>query len=470
MLAQPAQRRQNRCGPTWNDGDNAEEINMAVTDELPFHLKGNYAPVTEEITASDIEVSGQIPAELEGRYLRNGANPITGESGHWFLGDGMIHGVRLTGGNAEWYRNRYVRTPFYDDPTASATDPDSMFDITNSKANTHVVGHGGRILCLEEGHVPWEISPELDTIGPVDWGGKLSGSFTAHPKVCPRTGEMFAFGYNVMPPYLTYLRVSADGAMTQMSEIDIPAPVMMHDFNLTDRHIVFMDLPVVFDMDLAMKGTMPFTFQPSNGARLGVMPRDGDNATVRWFDVDPCYVFHPVNSYDDGNNIVLDVARYPEMFRQGGSFDTAATLWRWTIDTTTGTVTETQLDDRNLEFGRVPDSLVANDYRYGYAVGDSRVAGSPEARTVVKYDLKSNSSDPFDLGGVHRQPGEFVFVDRDGATSEDNGWLMGYVYDQAEDRSDLVILNASDTNSAPVATIKLPKRVPFGFHGSWIAD
>jgi carotenoid cleavage dioxygenase-like enzyme len=296
MLAQPAQRRQNRCGPTWNDGDNAEEINMAVTDELPFHLKGNYAPVTEEITASDIEVSGQIPAELEGRYLRNGANPITGESGHWFLGDGMIHGVRLTGGNAEWYRNRYVRTPFYDDPTASATDPDSMFDITNSKANTHVVGHGGRILCLEEGHVPWEISPELDTIGPVDWGGKLSGSFTAHPKVCPRTGEMFAFGYNVMPPYLTYLRVSADGAMTQMSEIDIPAPVMMQDFNLTDRHIVFMDLPVVFDMDLAMKGTMPFTFQPSNGARLGVMPRDGDNATVRWFDVDPCYVFHPVNS------------------------------------------------------------------------------------------------------------------------------------------------------------------------------
>ncbi|MEM9561333.1 MAG: carotenoid oxygenase family protein [Actinomycetota bacterium] len=449
---------------------------MAVTDKLPFHLRGNYAPIGDEITATELEVTGEIPPELDGRYLRNGANPITGESEHWFFGDGMIHGVRLSDGRAEWYRNRYVRTPFVD-PLASADGETPTPDSANSKANTHVVAHAGRILCLEEGHVPYEIDGELDTVGPHTFGGRLDSSFTAHPKICPRTGEMIGFGYGFGPPYLTYHRVSADGELVQSSEIDLPAPVMMHDFNVTDRRVVFMDLPVVFSMDRAMAGTMPFAFEPDNGARLGVMPRDGDNNSVQWIDVEPCYVFHPVNSYDhpsDPDRVIVDVARYPSMWAASPEFDEVAALWRWDIDLTTGSVAETQLDDRPIEFGRVPDGRVAQDYRYGYAVSSGDDAGlvSGGGSAIVKYDLEAGTSSAHEFGGG-RQPGEMVFVPADGVDAddrgaEDHGYLLGYVYDRAADRSDLVILDAADVAAEPLATVHLPRRVPFGFHGSWV--
>ncbi len=443
---------------------------MTITDGTPFHLRGNFAPVFDEVSCDNLEVRGSIPPELNGRYLRNGANPITGESAHWFLGDGMVHGVRLRDGQAEWYRNRWVRTPFYDNPTKPVIDLENLdFSSENSKANTHVVRHAGRILCLEEGHLPWEISEELETIGPHSFGGQLDGPFTAHPKICPTTGEMLAFGYGFLPPaYLTFLRVSATGELVQQKNIEIPAPVMMHDFNITASRVVFMDLPVVFDFDVAVAGGMPFSFQRDNGARLGVMDRGDSDADVQWLDIDPCYVFHPVNSYDDDGRVIIDVARYPSMWETGSTeFDTKANLWRWEIDTVAGRVTETQLDDRPIEFGRVADNRVGLKNRFGYAVGSKRDAADPEAGTLVKYDFDTGDSFTWDLG-EGRDPGEFVFVPRPGSTNEDGGWLMGYVYDRSESRSSLLILNAEEPTSEPLAEIVLPQRVPFGFHGSWI--
>jgi carotenoid cleavage dioxygenase len=318
--------------------------------------------------------------------------------------------------------------------------------------------------------VPWEISEELETIGPHSFDGRLDGPFTAHPKICPTTGEMLAFGYGFLPPtYLTFLRVSATGELVQQKNIEIPAPVMMHDFNITASRVVFMDLPVVFDFDLAVAGGMPFSFQRDNGARLGVMDRDDSDAGVQWLDIDPCYVFHPVNSYDDDDGrVIIDVARYPTMWETGSTeFDTKANLWRWEIDTVAGQVTETQLDDRPIEFGRVADNRVGLNYGFGYAVGSKRDEADPEADTLVKYDFDTGDSFTWDLG-KGRDPGEFVFVNRPGSTNEDDGWLMGYVYDRSESRSSLVILNAAQPTSDPLAEILLPQRVPFGFHGSWI--
>lgn len=439
---------------------------MALTDDLPFHLVGNYAPVDDELTVTDLKVRGQVPLELEGVYLRNGPNPITGESQHWFFGDGMIHGVRLAGGKAEWYRNRLVRTPFFGEPTKPVIDMDTgQTDKADSKANTHVVGHAGRILCLEEGHVPYEITPELETVGPHDFGGQLDGAFTAHPKICPTSGEMLGFGYGIFPPYLTYYRVAADGTLAQTEQIEIPAPVMMHDFNMTRNHVVFMDLPVVFDLDLAIAGKMPFVFRPDNGARLGVLPRQGGNPDIKWFDVEPCFVFHPVNSYEDEGTIVLDVARYRQMWAEGQDFDESANLWRWQIDLDTGTVKETQLDDRGVEFGRVADDRVGEPYRYGHMVGSSGSA----VTAIVSHDFERNESTVHDFGRTSR-PGEFVFAPREGSTAENDGYLMGYVYREDEDRTDLVILDATDVAADPLAVVELPRRVPFGFHGSWIAD
>ena len=192
-----------------------------VAESTPVHLRGNGRPVTEERSLSSLKVTGTIPGELDGRYVRNGANPFTGTSTHPFFGDGMLHAVRLRDGKAQWYRNRYVQTPFIANPSVDILDPSVMMDMKSSKANTHVFGHAGKILALEEGHFPYVLDGDLNTVGATDFGGVLNGSFTAHPKVCPVTGELLAFGYSAMEPYLRYLRVSAAGELVQVENITV---------------------------------------------------------------------------------------------------------------------------------------------------------------------------------------------------------------------------------------------------------
>jgi carotenoid cleavage dioxygenase-like enzyme len=447
---------------------------MVAVDSTPAHLRGNGRPVTAELTLTDLAVTGHLPPELDGRYVRNGANPITGMSDHAFFGDGMVHGVRLRDGRAEWYRNRYVRTPFFTNPATDILDPAVMMDLTASKANTHVIGHAGRILALEEGHFPYVLDGDLATTGPLDFAGGLTGSFTAHPKICPATGELLAFGYSYFEPHLRYLRISAAGELVQTEAITVTGPTMMHDFNVTRNHVVFMDLPVVFDLDAAIKGEMPFHWSDSYPARLGVMPREGTDADIRWFDVDPCYVFHPMNAYEHGDTIVLDVARQPHLWRDSMADFPPAHLWRWTIDTATGTVREEQIDDRAAEFPRVPDAHVGLPHRYGYmtAVPDHPSYDDPASQTgaLLKYDRVTGARSEITLGRG-RLPGEPVFVPADGAAAgaagEDAGYLMTYVYDAATDASEFVVFDAATMDDSPVATVELP-RIPFGFHGSWI--
>ncbi|MFK7730569.1 MAG: carotenoid oxygenase family protein, partial [Pseudomonadales bacterium] len=175
-----------------------------IEEKKPFFLKDNFAPTFEERNDTALHVEGDIPSGLNGRFLRNGPNPQTGWSDHWFFGNGMIHGIELSNGSVNWYRNRYVQTPLYADPDADSIE--SLMDLHKSAANTHIVHHAGKILALEEAHLPWEISTELETVGAYDFNGKLSTPMTAHPKVCSQTGEMMFFAYGLLPPYLTYHR------------------------------------------------------------------------------------------------------------------------------------------------------------------------------------------------------------------------------------------------------------------------
>ncbi len=441
-----------------------------IDDTTPMHLQGNGRPVTDELTLTDLRVTGALPPELDGRYIRNGANPFTGMSDHPFFGDGMVHGVRLRDGAAEWYRNRYVRTPFIANPDIDILDPNVMMDMTSSKANTHVFGHAGRILALEEGHFPYVLDGNLDTVGPLDFDGMLTGSFTAHPKVCPVTGELLAFGYSAFEPYLHYLRVSADGRLVQTENITVGGPTMMHDFNITEHNVIFMDLPAVFDLEMAMRGEMPIHWDDDYPARLGVMPRTGSDADVRWYDIEPGYVFHPMNSYEDGDKIVLDVARLSHIWRDSMMDFPSPELWRWTIDTTTGKVREEKIDDRPAEFPRVADSVVGLKHRYGYMMGipDNPDYADPMSQTgtIVKYDRETGDRVEHVLG-QGRLPGEPVFVPADGGTAEDDGYLMTFVYDASTDSSSFVVLDAQTMDTTPVASIDLP-RIPFGFHGNWI--
>jgi len=433
----------------------------------PWFLNGNYAPVTEELTEFDLEVTGTIPSSLTGLYVRNGSNPAGDNPGHWFFGDGMVHGVRLDGGRAAWYRNRWVRTPKFENGL-DIMDPECIFDPTASAANTHVLAHAGRIWALEEGHHPWEIGPELDTIGACDFGGKLTSAFTAHPKLCPETGELHFFGYGPTPPYLTYHVLDATGELVHSAEITVGRGTMMHDFMITREHAIFMDLPVVFDFGTA--GGPPIRWDDDYGARIGIMPRFGTNADIRWFEIDPCYVFHPMNAYVDGSTVVCDVGRHEHMWRRSMDDFPPSYLYRWTFDLDTGSVSETQLDDLSHAFPRVDDRVVGLRHRYGWGVapreGTSVLDG---AGVVVRYDLETGASARYDFG-PSSVPAEFVFVNDGPSAGEDEGWLMGFVFDEVSAASDLVILDASAPGSQPVARIHLPQRVPYGFHGSWIAD
>ena len=430
--------------------------------ETPFWLRDNFAPVFEEVTATKLKVTGKIPKALSGRLLRNGANPQSGWSAHWFLGNGMLHGTEIRDGKANWYRNRYVKTPLFLDPDG---DPmASLGDLSKSTANTHVIHHAGKIMALEEGHWPFVVSDDLATIGPNNYDGALTCPMTAHPKTCAATGELLAFAYGMTAPYLTYIRISATGKLEQLEPITVKGATMVHDFNITRNHVVFMDLPAVWNLEGIEKTGLPVMWDESYGARLGVMPREGTDADVTWYEINPCYVFHPLNAYEEGDRIVLDVCRMEDTMKPGSS--SPPMLYRWVIDQRTGTVTETQLDDRVVDFTRVCDTVVGLKNRYGYAAAFA--PSMPVAEGFMKYDLEKDTNEYHDLKGG--QGSEPVFVKDPEGKQEDHGWVMSYVYQPETNTTDVVIVDSRDFTGKPVATIHLPVRVPAGFHGNWVPD
>lgn len=440
------------------------------------YLEGNFAPVLEELTEDHpLPVTGVIPPDLDGHLLRNGPNPAVVPADtaqyHWFTGDGMIHDVSLAGGKAVGYRNRWVRTrklaaEIGTDPPKGPQEP------LNGPANTHVIRHAGTTLALVESGFPHALSNDLERARIHDFDAALASPMTAHPKVDPATGQLLFFGYDVFgPPFLRYHTVDSTGALTRSQEITIPRAAMMHDFGVTASRVVFMDLPVVFDLDLAATGrSLPFRWMPEAGSRIGVMPRDGDDGDVTWIGIDPVYVFHVLNAYDDGDAVVMDVIRYDSVFdtAPGGTItSTPPALARWTIDPAGNRVDEVRLDDAPVEFPRIDDEVAGRPHRYGYGMLLGSEPGTDESIGLIKYDFQRDETTRFDPG-EYQAPGEPVFVRAADGRGEDEGWVLSVVYDRTRDASDLVILDATSFAGPPVATVHLPARVPFGFHGSWL--
>lgn len=472
------------------------------------YLEGGFAPIAEEYTLTNLSVTGHIPDYLDGRYLRNGPNPvgqIDPDFYHWFIGDGMVHGVRLVDGTAQWYRNRYVRGPQTAAALGEPARPGRHIGPSGIGANTNVIGHAGRTLALIEGGIScYELTDDLDTVGTCDFDGTLSGGYTAHPKRDPDTGELHAVSYSFHRGHrVQYSVIGTDGRARRTVDIEVTGSPMMHDFSLTENHVVLYDLPVTFDARQAVassvpralrlparlimsavigrvripdpiaaripppKGTdrsMPYRWNPRYPARVGVLPRDGGAGDVRWFEVEPCYVFHPLNAYDDGDTIVLDVVRHPKMFdtEMRGPDEGPPTLERWTVDLLDGKVRESRIDDRPQEFPRVDERLVGKRHRFGYAVG---VGDAAPNTTLLKHDLVGDSTTVRSFGDG-KQLGEFVFHPATPDAAEDDGVVMGFVYDCATDTSELAILDAATLQD--VASVHLPHRVPAGFHGNWV--
>jgi carotenoid cleavage dioxygenase len=455
---------------------------MAVKD--PF-LEGAFAPVTEEITAFDLPVTGRVPAELTGRYLRNGPNPmgLDDPNHHWFIGDGMVHGVRLRDGRAEWYRNRWVRSRAVADALGEKWAGGPVHDGQDFAANTHIIGVGGRtVATVEAGALPYELTDELDTVGPCDFGGTLPGGFAAHTKGDPVTGDLHAIAYYWAWPYVQHVVIGSAGEVTSTTNIPVADGPMMHDFALTGQYIVLFDLPVTFSIDAVSAGRrLPYTWNPEHQARVGLLPRSGTVGDIRWFEVDPCWVFHTLNAYDDDGRVVVDLCRYD------GAYDVSVldgrgplTLDRWIIDPAAGKVTQQRIDDRAQEFPRIDERSTGRPHRYGYSAVIGEVtratvtaggdfADDAFANALLKHDLVHGTAEAHDFGR-DATAGEAVFAPAAPDGAEDDGYVMAFVHDPNRGAADLVILAAQDFAGEPVARVHLPARIPLGFHGSWIAD
>lgn len=452
--------------------------------EVPF-LRDNYAPWPVEGEARDLPIVGELPRELDGTLYRNGPNPQYPPRGrhHWFDGDGMIHAFRIRDGRVS-HRNRWVRTArFALERAAGEALFGGLADVGAgdvraagtpiNPANTHVLRHGGRLLALCEAGPPHCLDPvTLDTIGPWDFDGRLAGAMSAHPKIDPESGEMVFVGYSATPPFVRVHVADARGRLLRSHDVDAPFPSMMHDVIVTKEHVVLMACPATLRFEHVERTGSIVGWEPELGTHLGVMRRDGDGSDVRWIAMDPCFVFHPLNAHSDGHHIVADVCRYERVplfdgDRTAGLEGLCAGLVRWTIDLAAGAVKEEPLDDLRVEFPRLDERRAGLAYHHGYAagVGPAR-PGEQSFNAIVHWDLAHGRRKLHCLphGDVASEP---VFVPASEDAREGQGFLLALAYRARERRSDLLVLDAENVDAEPLATVQLPHRIPFGFHGSF---
>jgi carotenoid cleavage dioxygenase-like enzyme len=456
----------------------------------------NLAPIPFECDAPFLKITGELPRELNGTLYRNGPNPQFDVPGaHWFVGDGMLHAFQLENGRAS-YRNRWVRTPKWqaEHDTGRALFggfgrklPDAPASLTDGGvANTNIVFHAGRLLALEEAHLPTEIEPgTLQTRGYCDYKGGLyqdglAGPFTAHPKIDPVSGEMVFFGYNAAGPFspaLSYGTISAAGAITRFERFEAPFASMVHDFIVTENHVLFPVLPITGSMARAMAGQPPYAWEPEKGAYVGVMKRDGAVKDIVWFRGENCYVFHVMNAWEEGNRITADVMQFEEAplfpHPDGSPTDpnkSRARLCRWSFDLAGNTdrFTQTYLDDLTGEFPRIDDRRAGLKTSHGwYACANADLPMFGGLAGLVHVDGRGARLEKYLLpaGDTLSEP---VFVARGEEATEACGWLLTVVWRARENRSDLAVLNATDIASGPIALVHLGHRVPDGFHGNWM--
>ena len=463
------------CGSGSDDAAAAAPPTTVPFDpDVPWWLQGGFAPVAEEVESTRLEVVGALPPELTGLYVRNGSNPRTGVSPHWFLGDGMVHGIRLDGGRARLVPNRYVRTPLYE---ASSGFGEGVPGGEASQSNVSAIRHGGKLLTSGEVGFPYELSPDdLSTMGVYDFGGRLTTSMTAHPKIDPATGQMHFFGYGFVPPYLTYHVADADGTLVSSTEVPVPGPTMIHDFAITEPDAVFWDLPVVFDLEAAVAmiedptgDVFPFRWDPSYGARIGVLPLGAAGRRCGGPRSSPATCSTASTRSGRGATSWSTCAGSTRCSRAGCS----AAGWRCTA----GRSTPTRAGPARSWWTSAPTwscrRATPGVPGASTATATSCRTGRPRTRSTSAASSSTTSapaSGRCGSRGPTEHGGEWLFVDDAGGDADDEGWLLSYVHDEATGDSRFVVLDATDVAAGPVASVALPQRVPYGFHGTWIPD
>lgn len=440
----------------------------------PF-LEGAYAPVAAESTCTDLKVSGSIPSELNGLFLRMGPNPMEVDNPaiyNWFIGDGMAHALRLKEGQAVWYKNRYVGVDSVNKKLGKAMAPGPRRGPTES-VNTNIIGHAGKIWALvEAGAYPVQMDADLNTIRHGLFNSDANLPFTAHPHIDPDTGDIHAVCYDALQRNkVFYLNIDRDGHLKKQLSIPVKHGPMMHDCTVTQSKVIILDLPITFSFLSVFKGSqLPYAWNKKHAARVGVLPKNGQAKDIRWFEVDPCFIFHTCNAYDlDNGDVVMDAVVHTHSFSssiQGPAENQKITFERWTLKQQTGQVERQVISDVSQEFPRLDERLTGKPYRYAYAISLSSDL-VPHANALLRYDLHTGETIQHHYGTEY-MTGEVVFVPRHKDAAEDEGWLLSYVHHLDGGPSKIVILDAQKIEQAPQATIELPVRVPLGFHANWV--
>jgi carotenoid cleavage dioxygenase-like enzyme len=452
------------------------------------YFRGNFAPVQVEHNEPCKTLIGEIPQTLNGAFLRIGANPVfvnDPESYHPFAGDGMIHEVVFDQGNVT-YINRFVETEGHLaeqetgrviwDGFKTAPEDAQKYGPAKNIANTAMIFHAGKFLALQEGAHPFHLQlPNLDPVGEVDYKGRLNHPFSAHPKIDPRSGELVTYGYDVTnKPHCYVSLITPDGELVHTTGVDIPKPVMMHDCAITSNHTILMDLPCVFDFTRMAEGKSMLYFEPENGSRFGILARGADGSDVRWFDVASCYCYHTVNAFEEGDEIVVEGCRSErnsigdEVKPKAGDRRDLPMLYQWRFNLKTGEVQERALDTEwGCEFARINEDYmgVRNQFTYAARIaGDALESGFDG---IIKYDLVNETSLHFPYG-PGRLGGEPIFAPKPDGENEDDGWVIAFVWDEQQQHSECIVIDAARFEDGPIARIVMPARVPFGFHSAWV--
>jgi carotenoid cleavage dioxygenase-like enzyme len=458
-------------------------------------LTGPFAPVFDELDIDQLElIKGKVPADLNGIYLRAGPNARFEPNGryHPFDGDGMVHAATFAKGKVS-YRNRWVRTDgwleehqqqhathFGIRETLKGREDKRLKDT----ANTDLVGHAGKALALwyMSGDA-YEIDPAtLQTLGKSQAICASGGKISAHAKVDEVTEEMMFFDYGHEAPFMHYGVVGPKGELKHYIPIDLPGARLPHDMAITEHYSIIHDLPLFHDPEAMKLGRHKIRFYPELPFRIGVIPRLGSANELRWFNFSPCYLYHTVNAWEDGDSIVMIGCRYMPRLHKDGTIDPEGTakdvaelvmrarLWRWEMNLKTGATSERVLDtQRNVEFPTCNGRLTGRKTQFGYLVNHADAI--LQWNGIRKYDLNTgamlSSWTDNEASSWYSEP---WFAQADTALSEDHGYVIAFQWDHDVKRQTLDIFDARDLNLGPIAQLAMPCRLPTGFHACWIAQ
>ncbi len=473
----------------------------AVIDELeaPFghshgpHLTGTFAPVFDELTLEDLPVEGKIPEDLNGVYLRNGPNPHFEPRGthHYFDGEGMLHAGEFRAGRFT-YRNKWIRTEGWLRNTEAGKElywgvmnsvKDSPDRPMNNVANTDVIGHGGKaVLSWYLSGIPYLVDPiTLETIRAApEYVSAPGQGMSAHCKVDEHSGDLLFFDYFTQTPHMSYGVVSADGKLIHHVPVELPGDRLMHDMGITENYSILHDVPVYHDEDALRAGRHKIRFDASLPIRFGVIPRLGAPESIRWFEFSSCFLYHVVNCWEEGDEVVMVACRYMPAKRADGSIDEQRTakmigglemdarLWRYRMNLKTGAAREECLnEEHNVEFPTY-NSLDTGRYtRWAYLVDhDPKMLRWTGIR---KFNTDTGESvGEWSDGHEHCWYSEPWFAPADNPLSEDHGYVVSFCWNDLTGVQELQVFDAQRIGDGPVARVKLPRRVPPGFHACWM--